>query len=130
MPHSDNYRLSDLLVAPAHPSVKLIAGKVVIVHNPKADAAAQASKSEAMPARVKEITHQGKFSAEVREPSGGPGNSVTLSQIMDKFRNITRGTLTPGKRERVPSYIEGLDQMDEGSLLLQFLHKRPTRRAS
>ncbi len=112
------------------PMVKLIANKVMVEHDPEADAAAQASKSGAMPARVEVVMRQGTFSAEVREPSGGPRNPVTMSQVVDKFHNMTRDSLTPRKREQVLSYIEGLDRMDAVSPLMLLLRKKQTRRAS
>lgn len=111
-------------------AVKRIVSKVTVANDPEADKAAQASKSGAMPARVEVVTHQRTFSAEVREPSGGPGNPVSVNQIMDKFYNMTRGLLTTGKAEHVVSYIENLDQMAEVTSLIKLLRKRQTRRAN
>lgn len=66
------------------------------------------------PCRVEAVTASGrKLTSYVQDPTGDPGNTLTWDGVIDKFRTMTMGVITPAVADKVIAYCKDLENVKD-----------------
>ena len=107
-----------------NPKARFIAERVKIQVDPTAEQVFNDEKGLAIPTEVEVTTLDGKVYREIlRYSKGTPNNPFTEEELRDKFKTLASSVLSPSKLNQVIDAVEGIDKLDDISILMKLLRE-------
>ena len=107
-----------------NPKARFIAERVKMQVDPTAEQVFNDEKGLAIPTEVEVTTLDGKVYREnLRYSKGTPNNPFTEEELRDKFKTLASSVLSPSKLNQVIDAVEGIDKLDDISILMKLLRE-------